>query len=76
MTGVYCFDLWVRQVRLRGIKIMIQYHDEIVFHLRVGEEDQVSAKLLEAIKAVNDSVKLNVPLGVSVDFGTSYAEIH
>lgn len=75
-TGVYCFDLWVRQVRLRGIKIMIQYHDEIVFHLRVGEEDQVSAKLLEAIKAVNDSVKLNVPLGVSVDFGTSYAEIH
>lgn len=75
-TGVYCFDLWVRQVRLRGIKIMIQYHDEIVFHLRVGEEDQVSAKLLEAIKAVNDSVKLNVPLGVSVDFGTNYAEIH
>lgn len=75
-TGVYCFDLWVRQVRLRGIKIMIQYHDEIVFHLRVGEEDQVSAKLLEAIEAVNNSVKLNVPLGVSVDFGTSYAEIH
>ena len=55
---------------------MIQYHDEIVFHLRVGEEDQVSAKLLEAIEAVNNSVKLNVPLGVSVDFGTSYAEIH
>ena len=75
-TGVYCFDLWVRQVRLKGIKIMIQYHDEIVFYLRVGEEDQVNTYLLGAIEAVNNSVKLNVPLGVSVDFGNNYAEIH
>lgn len=55
---------------------MIQYHDEIVFYLRVGEEDQVNTYLLGAIEAVNNSVKLNVPLGVSVDFGQNYSQIH
>ena len=73
---VYCFDLWVREVRKRGIKIMLQYHDEIAFPLLDYEKDIVEAQLKEAIEAVNNTVKLNVPLGVSVDFGTNYAKIH
>lgn len=28
-SGVYCFDLWVQQVRSRGIKVRFQYHDNI-----------------------------------------------
>lgn len=55
---------------------MIQYHDEIVFSLNVGEEESTTGKLLEAIKAVNNKVKLNVPLGVSVDYGINYAKVH
>ena len=75
-TGVYCFDLWVREVRLSGIKIMFQYHDEIAFHLKETEQEIVRKKLLDSIERVNNIVKLNVPLGVSVDFGKSYDKIH
>ena len=76
LTGVYCFDLWVREVRKRGIRIMLQYHDEIAFPLLEQDKDTVEMKLKESIKAVNDSVRLNVPLDVSVDFGLNYAQIH
>lgn len=75
-TGVYCFDLWVREVRKRGIRIMLQYHDEIAFPLLKESRDEVSKILQDSIEAVNSLVKLNVPLGVSVDFGVNYAEIH
>lgn len=74
--GVYMFDLWIREVRLSGIKIMFQYHDEIVFHLKETEQEIVRKKLLDSIERVNNIVKLNVPLGVSVDFGKSYDKIH
>lgn len=75
-TGVYCFDLWVREVRARDIKIILQYHDEIVFSLPKGKEEDVERILQEAIEAVNNIVGLNVPLGISVDIGDNYAEIH
>ena len=75
-TGVYCFDLWIREVRRRGIKIMIQYHDEIAFYFPIGREQQVERILRESIDTVNEHLKLNVPLGISVDFGDNYAEIH
>jgi hypothetical protein len=75
-TGVYCFDLWVKEVRSRGIKLMLQYHDEIAFPLLKIKKDEVEKILLESIEAVNNVVKLNVPLGVSVDFGDNYAKIH
>ena len=55
---------------------MFQYHDEIAFHLKEFEQDIVKKKLLDSIEKVNKTVKLNVPLGVSVDFGKTYADVH
>ena len=55
---------------------MFQYHDEIAFHLKEIEKEEVRKKLLDSIEKVNKSVKLNVPLGVSVDFGKNYSQIH
>lgn len=55
---------------------MLQYHDEIVLHLKRIEQDKVSKQLLDSIEKVNEIVKLNVPLGVSVDFGNTYADVH
>jgi hypothetical protein len=75
-TGVYCFDLCIRKYREKGIKIMLQYHDEVAFMLLKGEEDSVRHKLMTSVKEVNDEVKLNVPLGISVDFGLNYSLIH
>jgi DNA polymerase I-like protein with 3'-5' exonuclease and polymerase domains len=55
---------------------MIQYHDEVVIPLEKGREEEIKQTIQEAITAVNDAVKLNVPLGVSVDLGINYAKIH
>lgn len=55
---------------------MLQYHDEIVFALLIGKQEETEKKLKDAIEAVNNIVKLNVPLGISVEFGTNYAQIH
>lgn len=75
-TGVYCFDSWVREVRSRGIRIMLQYHDEIAFPLYKGKEEETDTILKDAITTVNKRIKLNVELGISVDFGDNYAQIH
>lgn len=75
-SGVYCFDLWVREVRKSGIKISMQYHDEIMFSLLAEDKELTEKKLKDAIAVVNEQVKLNVPLGISVDIGDNYAEIH
>lgn len=75
-SGVYCFDLWVREVRKRGIKITLQYHDEILFTFLKENLESIKVILKESIDKVNDIVKLNVPLGISIDIGTNYAECH
>lgn len=75
-TGVFCFDMWVREVRSRGIEISMQYHDEILFHYHERDEENVKRILQEAIDTVNDKLRLNVPLGVSMLFGSNYAETH
>lgn len=75
-SGVYCFDSWVRQLRLQQVKLSLQYHDEVAAPVRRGEEDKYKEIFLDAIKRVNEQVKLNVPLGVSIDFGLRYSDIH
>lgn len=75
-TGVYAFDSWVKRVREKGYKICGQFHDEIILPLKIGEEDEVKNNLYKAIEEVNNNLKLNVQLGVSVQFGYRYSEIH
>ena len=75
-TGVYCFDMQVRNVRKRGIKIGLQYHDEIGFPFLMNNEQGVKNILLTAIQETNDELGLNVPLGISMDFGKTYADCH
>lgn len=75
-TGVYCFDTWVRNVRNNGIIIRLQYHDEIGFPLLKKDQELVKEKLKAAIQQTNEEVPLNVPLGISIDFGPNYADCH
>lgn len=77
-TGVYCFDEYLKEVRERGIKVSLQMHDEILFRLQDSSYDQgvIKGKLQTAIEAVNKKIKLNIPLGISVDFGNNYADCH
>ena len=75
-TGVYCFDTHVRNVREQGIRLSLQYHDEIGFVFLKPEEQQIKDKLNRAIVLTNEILKLNVPLGISIDIGINYAESH
>lgn len=76
MTGVFCFDMWVREVRSLGIVVSMQYHDEVLFSIPEGMEDTYREKLESAIQTVNRKLKLNVPLGVSMLFGLNYSDVH
>lgn len=75
-TGVYCFDTHIRNVRNQGIKINLQYHDEIGFSFIKSESEEITNKLNKAIELTNKALNLNVPLGISIDKGKNYAEAH
>lgn len=75
-TGVYCFDKYIRHVRNQGIKISLQMHDEILFKTTESNKEVIKWKLKDAIAQVNNELKLNIPLGISMDFGKSYADCH
>ena len=74
--GVYIFDLWVANMRKLGVKVSAQMHDEVLFAVPKGSEVSVEQCLHDAIKRVNETLKLNVMIDVDVKFGGSYAEVH
>lgn len=75
-TGVYCFDNWVMQCRGMGLQTIGQFHDEVIVLTEEGDEDKVENVMNMAIDNVNQELQLNVPLGIDVQFGKTYAEIH
>jgi len=79
-TGVYVFDTWVRKCRefLKeyNIKICMQYHDEILLYCKAEQKTIVEPLLKQAMKETNVDLNLNVEIGISVDWGTNYAECH
>lgn len=75
-TGVMIVDSWIMRLRRKGVIISMQYHDEVVVYAKKGEEEKVKKLMEEAMQEVNDTLKLNVTLGIDVNFGGSYAEAH
>jgi DNA polymerase I-like protein with 3'-5' exonuclease and polymerase domains len=75
-TGVYVFDMWVMFCRRMGLVISCQYHDEILFTVKKGDEERVSKVLHEAMAKVNETLKLNVTIEVEEKYGRNYAEVH
>jgi DNA polymerase I-like protein with 3'-5' exonuclease and polymerase domains len=75
-TGAYCFDKWVAYYRTKSPNILGQFHDESINQVRKGSEQEHSSILQWAIGKVNQELKLNVDLGIDVQYGTTYSEIH
>lgn len=75
-TGVFCFDTQVKHLRKRGLRICGQFHDEIIAPVPIGNEDATEALCNEAISETNKQLKLNIELGISVQFGSRYSDIH
>ena len=66
----------VRAVRKKGVKVALQYHDEIGFPFLHNNEQGIRNALQTSIKEVNQQLNLNIPLGISIDMGTNYADTH
>lgn len=75
-TGVYCFDKWVENARRRKLPICGQFHDEVIAVIKVGQRKRAIKCLKDAVREVNEELKLNRDLDVDVQFGDSYADIH
>lgn len=75
-TGVWCFDLYVKNVRDGGPPLCGQFHDEWVATVKVGLREKLKAHCQRAIDKTNEELKLNRELDFSIDYGNSYAEIH
>lgn len=75
-TGVFCFDTWVSECRKGGVKVIGQFHDEVIALVKRGEEKLVETTMKRSMDLLNKNLQLNVPLGTDVQFGKSYADIH
>jgi DNA polymerase I-like protein with 3'-5' exonuclease and polymerase domains len=63
-------------VREKGIKICLQYHDEILLPFLKQYSERVKEALQLSITQTNEKLQLNVPLAISVDLGVTYAACH
>lgn len=75
-TAAYCFDLYLGFVLQKRPQVTGQFHDEFIIEVKKGYRDEVKELLTWAIGRVNEVLKLNRELGVGIDFGENYADIH
>lgn len=75
-TAVYVFDVWLGYCRKLGMKVAFQMHDEHLSNAPIGTEDEVKAKITEAIRLTNEKLKLNVTIGCETKTGPNYADVH
>jgi hypothetical protein len=78
-TGAYCNTLWIRNIMaLGGPPVIGNMHDEVICLIRKNQRarDLCGKILHEAIAMVNEELKLNRDLEVTVQFDDSYAGIH
>jgi len=75
-TGSYCFDKWVAFYRTKRPNIVGQFHDESINVVPLGEEKEHEDTLHWAVDKLNEQLRLNVELGIDVQYGNNYAEIH
>jgi hypothetical protein len=75
-TGVYCFDTWLYFVSRKLPDILGQFHDEGIWQILKNNRERVSRILNWAIDKTNEKLKLNVKLGISIQYGDTYGQIH
>jgi DNA polymerase I-like protein with 3'-5' exonuclease and polymerase domains len=75
-TGAYCFDKWVAYYRKRRPNIIGQFHDESINLVKEGDQDEHTKALTWAIEKLNEDLKLNVDLGIDIQYGQRYSDVH
>ena len=81
-TAAYVFDIWLyhchQLAKKRGVEycLLAQSHDDQALELDIGSEEITEKLLRDALKKVNDVLKLNVEIKCDVMFGYNGKEIH
>lgn len=75
-TAAYVFDRWVSYVLKVKDQLTAQFHDEIVQCVKKGYREQIVVALNKTIDLANKEFKLNRELGIGIQFGDRYSEIH
>ncbi len=79
-SGAYVFNTWLMKVRTKlkplGIKVLLQYHDELALICKKSQKDMVDKLLKEAMIEANKALKLNVQIQIDTQWGANYAEAH
>jgi len=75
-TASYVFDLWVKKVLDKRPQLTAQFHDEIVLCVKKGHREACEKLLRDAIAELNTELNLNRELGIDVQFGDRYSDIH
>ena len=74
--GSYLHILWCRNVRSLGVKIVGNFHDEILTVCKSEDYEDVKSKLELAMEMTNKQTKLRVPLKIEVQKGKNYGQVH
>ena len=75
-TGVFVFDLWLMKCRQKGLVFSLQMHDEHLSYVKIGNEEHHKGLLQEAMREVNEVLKLNVEITSDIQYGLSYSAVH
>lgn len=75
-TASYVFDMWVKYILEERPQLTAQFHDEIILQIREGFEERCTALVRRAIDKLNNTVKLNRLLDISVQYNKRYSGIH
>ncbi len=81
-TAAYVFDIWLyhchQLAKKRDVEycLLAQSHDDQALELDIGNEEITEKLLRDALKKVNDVLKLNVEIKCDVMFGYNGKEIH
>jgi hypothetical protein len=76
-SAVYIFDMWLKGIRERGVKVFMQIHDEFMTILDSDfDKDKIKQIANDSIKDINDMLNSPVKMGCSLDMGLNYCEVH
>lgn len=76
--ATFIFDMWLYNIRKKGVIPIMQYHDEMlsVIKKQEGERERVSLILKEGVQKVNKQLKLLRDMDIDIHFGHNYADVH
>lgn len=75
-SASYVFDLWAGNFREVRSQLTAQFHDEVVLCVKKGFRFEAACLLISALNRTNEQLNLNRKLGIDVQFGDNYSEIH